>query len=82
LEVIERPIDRTEVFLCQELFLTGTAAQVTAVTQVDFRPIGEGVMGPVTSRMRKIYDDAVRGRLPRYSHWAEPVYQKEAIAVK
>jgi hypothetical protein len=39
-------------------------------------------MGPVTSRMRKIYDDAVRGRLPRYSHWAEPVYQKEAIAVK
>ena len=82
LEVVERPIDRTEVFLCQELFLTGTAAQVTAVTQVDFRPIGEGVMGPVTSRMRKIYDDAVRGRLPRYSHWAEPVYQKEAIAVK
>jgi hypothetical protein len=39
-------------------------------------------MGPVTSRMRKIYDDTVRGRLPRYSHWAEPVYLKEAIAVK
>jgi len=82
LEVIERPIDRTEVFLCDELFLTGTAAQVTAVTRVDFRPIGDGVMGPVTSRLRKIYDDVVRGRLPRYSRWAEPVYLKETIAVK
>jgi branched-chain amino acid aminotransferase len=82
LEVVERPVDRTEIFLCQELFLTGTAAQVTAVTRVDFRPIGEGVMGPITSRLRRIYDDVVRGRLPRYSQWTEPVYVKEALAVK
>lgn len=82
LEVLERPIDRTEVYLCQEFLLTGTAAQITAVTRVDFRPIGDGVMGPITTQLRKIYDDLVRGKLPRYSHWTEPVYEKEPVAVK
>ena len=81
-EVVERPIDRTEVFLCQELFLTGTAAQITAVTRVDFRPVGEGVMGPITAQLRRLYDDLVRGKLPRYSHWTQPVYEKVPVAVK
>jgi len=53
LEVLERSIDRTEVYLCEELFLTGTAAQVTAVTKVDHRPIGSGKMGPVAAEMRR-----------------------------
>jgi branched-chain amino acid aminotransferase len=74
LPVIERPIDRTEVYLCDELFMTGTAAQVTAVTRVDHRPIGAGVMGPATSRLRQLFDDAVRGRLPKYRHWNAAVY--------
>lgn len=80
LEVVERPIDRTEVYLCEELFLTGTAAQVTAVTRVDHRPIGSGDMGPVTARLRQAYQDVVRGRLPAYRDWNEPVYQKESSA--
>lgn len=80
LEVVERPIDRTEVYLCEELFLTGTAAQVTAVTRVDHRPIGSGEMGPVTARLRQAYQDVVRGRLPAYRDWNEPVYQKESSA--
>jgi branched-chain amino acid aminotransferase len=74
LEVIERPIDRTEVYLCDELFLTGTAAQVTAVTRVDHRPVGDGVMGPITARLRQLYDEVVRGQLPQYRHWNTPVY--------
>lgn len=74
LPVVERPIDRTEVYLCDELFLTGTAAQVTAVTQVDHRPVGSGVMGPVADRLRELYSQAVRGQLPRYRHWNMPVY--------
>lgn len=74
LPVVERPIDRTEVYLCDELFMTGTAAQVTVVTQVDHRPVGNGVMGPVAARLRELYAQAVRGQLPRYRHWNMPVY--------
>jgi len=73
-EVVERPIDRTEVFVCDEFFLTGTAAQVTAVTEVDRRAVGAGVMGPITARLRQMYDDLLRGRVPKYRHWIEPVY--------
>ncbi len=74
LEVIERPIDRTEVFICDEFFFTGTAAQVTAVTKVDYRPIGDGVMGPITSQLRDLFNDIVRGRNPKYKHWNVAVY--------
>lgn len=80
LQIAERPIDRTEVYLCQEFFMTGTAAQVTAITQVDHRAIGEGVMGPLTTRLRQLYDDVVRGKAPKYRHWNEPVYVKESVA--
>ncbi len=74
LKVVERPIDRTEVYLCDEFFMTGTAAQVTAVTRVDHRPIGCGEMGPVTAELRQIFDRLVRGNLPAYRHWILPVY--------
>jgi branched-chain amino acid aminotransferase len=52
LTVVERQIDRTEVYICDEFFMTGTAAQITAVTRVDHRPIGSGGMGPVTTQLR------------------------------
>lgn len=80
LEVCERPIDRTEAFICDELFLTGTAAAVTAVTHVDHQPIGDGVMGPITTKLRELYDDLVRGKLSRYHEWNEPVYLKQSVA--
>ncbi|HMB24458.1 MAG TPA: aminotransferase class IV, partial [Anaerolineales bacterium] len=69
LTVVERSIDRTEVFICEELFLTGTAAQITAVTKIDHRPIGSGVMGPVTTKLRSMYEDLVRGKNKKYEHW-------------
>ena len=74
LEVAERAIDRTELYLAEEVFLTGTGAQVTAVTRVDHRPVGPGVMGPVTRRLREVFFDVVRGRVPRYRHWCAPVW--------
>jgi branched-chain amino acid aminotransferase len=74
LKVVERPIDRTEVYLCDEFFLTGTAAQVTAVTRVDHRPIGSGTMGPVVAQLRRLFDEVVRGRHARYRRWNVPVY--------
>ncbi|MFN3742919.1 MAG: branched-chain amino acid transaminase [Anaerolineales bacterium] len=69
LTVIERSIDRTEVFICEEFFMTGTAAQVVAVTRVDHRPIGNGEMGPITARLREMFEEVVRGRNPKYAHW-------------
>ncbi len=74
--VDERPIDRTEVYLCDELFFTGTAAQITAITQVDHRPVGAGVMGPITTRLRELFNDVVRGKRPGYEEWVVPVYDK------
>ena len=69
LEVLERSIDRTEVFIAEEMFLTGTAAQVTAVTKIDHRPVGAGVMGPITTKLRVLYEDIVRGKNNKYLHW-------------
>ncbi len=76
LEVMERPIDRTEVYLCDEFFMTGTAAQITAVTQVDHRLIGSGQMGPVTAQLRQLFNDIVRGRVDKYRHWVVPVFSE------
>jgi len=73
--VEERLIDRTEVYLCEELFFTGTAAQITAITMVDHRPVGSGVMGPVTTRLRELFNDVVRGKMPTYRDWIMPVYE-------
>jgi branched-chain amino acid aminotransferase len=74
LTVLERPVDRTEVYLCEELFLTGTAAQITAVTRVDHRPVGDGKMGPISAHMYNLFQDILRGRVPKYMHWLTPVY--------
>jgi branched-chain amino acid aminotransferase len=76
LTVMERPVDRTEVYLCEELFLTGTAAQITAVTQVDHRPVADGKMGPIAGRLYYMFQDILRGRMPKYMHWLTPVYPK------
>jgi len=73
LETVERPVDRTEIYICDELFLTGSAAQITAVTRVDHRPVGTGVMGPITTQLRALFNDIVRGNHPKYSHWVETV---------
>ncbi len=67
--VIESSIDRTEVFIAEEMFMTGTAAEVTAITKVDYRPIGTGKMGPITSKLRGLYQDVIRARNPKYSAW-------------
>jgi branched-chain amino acid aminotransferase len=69
LEVQERSIDRTETFICEEMFMTGTAAQMVAVTKIDHRPVGAGTMGPVTTKLRNMFEDILRGKDKRYEHW-------------
>ena len=69
IEVMERSIDRTEAFIADEIFMTGTAAQIVAATKVDFRLVGNGVMGPVTTKLRALFDNVVHGRMPKYQQW-------------
>jgi branched-chain amino acid aminotransferase len=74
LETEVRSIDRTELYVAEEVFLCGTGAQVSPVTRIDHRPVGEGTIGPITGRIKDVYFDAVRGRLPAYTDWLRPVY--------
>lgn len=73
LKVVERSIDRTEVYVADEMFMTGTAAQVVAVTRIDHRPLGAGLMGPITTKLRSLFDDVVRAKVPKYQNWAMEV---------
>ena len=73
LEVIERRIHRSELYLADEVFLTGTAAHITPVGELDNRPIAGGEVGPLTRRLQETYFEAVSGRSPRYMHWCTPV---------
>jgi branched-chain amino acid aminotransferase len=71
--VVERSIDRTEVFIAEEMFMTGTAAEVIAVTKIDHRPVGAGKMGPITTQLRALYQDVIRARSPKYKSWSVEV---------
>jgi branched-chain amino acid aminotransferase len=79
-QVVERPIDRTEVFLAEEVFFCGTGVQVAAITRVDHRTIGDGNMGLVTKRLRDLYFDIVRGNVQSYVDWCTPVYVQEPVS--
>lgn len=74
LEVIERNVDRSELYIADEVMFCGTGVQLVAVTSVDRRPVGSGKMGPVAGELRRLYFEAVRGNLPAYRHWCTPVY--------
>jgi len=69
LDTMARPVARTELYYADEVFLTGTGAQVAPVTSIDHRAIGKGDVGPVTGKIQTLYLDAVRGRIPRYMDW-------------
>jgi branched-chain amino acid aminotransferase len=73
-EVVERPIDRTEVYLAEEAFFCGTGVQIAAITAVDHRRIGTGQLGPVTQKLRQLYFDVVRGKVAKYRELCTPVY--------
>ena len=73
LDIIEKRITRDEVYIADEAFFSGTAAEVTPIREVDNRVIGEGDRGPITEKLQTLYFDVVHGREPRYAHWLTPV---------
>jgi branched-chain amino acid aminotransferase len=68
-----RSIDRSELYVADEMFLCGTGVQISSVVEVDHRPVGSGAVGPIGRLVRDRYFDAVRGRLPEYAHWLTPI---------
>ncbi len=74
IEVVERPVDRTELYLADELFTCGTAAEITPVVSVDHYQIGDGEIGPVTRQLETLFHDVLRGEHARWAHWRTPVW--------
>jgi branched-chain amino acid aminotransferase len=74
LEVVERCIDRSELYVADEILLCGTGAQISPVVEVDRRPVGDGQVGPVVTKLQKLYFDVVRGHSAKYRSWLTPVY--------
>ncbi len=74
LKVVEREVGRTELYVVEEMFLCGTGAQVSPIVEVDRRPVGNGRIGAITSRIQQLYFEVVKGRHPKYRHWCTPVY--------
>ena len=75
-ETIERTIDRGELYIADECFLTGTAAHITPVAEIDRRKVGNGEIGEITGKLQKIYFEVIRGDNPKYLDWCTPVYKK------
>tara|TARA_B100000315_G_C14555689_1_gene578011 strand:+ start:320 stop:1237 length:918 start_codon:yes stop_codon:yes gene_type:complete len=76
IETIERPVDRGELYTADECFLTGTAAHLTPVAEIDHRQIGSGGIGEITGKLQKLYFDMIKGKIPKYLAWCTPVYKK------
>ena len=73
-QTVEREIPRTEIYFSDEVFLTGTAAEITPVISVDGKMIGDGKVGKITGKIRTIYSDIITGKNKKYSKWITPVY--------
>ena len=80
IETVERSIDRSELYTADECFLTGTAAHMTPVGEIDHRPIGNGQVGEVTRQLQDLYFDIVRGKNPKYRQWCSAVSLKPVKA--
>lgn len=77
--VVERQVDRTELYLADEVFTCGTAAEISPIVSVDKYQVGSGEIGPVTRELERVFDDVLRGSEGRYAHWRTPV--PAAVAV-
>ncbi len=73
IEIVEKRITRDEVYVADEAFFSGTAAEVTPIREYDNRTIGSGTRGEITEKLQSLYFDVVHGRVDKYAHWLSPV---------
>jgi branched-chain amino acid aminotransferase len=78
IETLEMSVDRTELYLADEVFFTGTAAHVSPVIEIDHRPVGNGKAGKVTKELQRLYFDVIKGKNPKYLNWCTPAYSRLA----
>src|SRR3712207_3902940 len=72
-ELVIRDITRAELYLADEIFMTGTAAELTPIREVDNHPVGTGKPGPITVAVQNLFEDALHGRAQQYRDWLDPV---------
>jgi branched-chain amino acid aminotransferase len=75
LTVVERSLDRTELYAADEMFFCGTGVEVTPVVEVDRRPVGSGAIGPIFTQIKDLYYAATHGTDPKRREWCTPVYE-------
>lgn len=80
LRVVERAIDRSELFCADEIFFTGTAVGVSPVIEVDRRPVGNGAVGKISAALANLYKDVATGRIQRYARWLTPCWPTRSVA--
>jgi len=80
IETVERSIDRSELYIADEVFMTGTAAHVTPIIEIDRRAVGTGAAGTISMKLQRLYFAACLGELEKYSDWVTPAYAKVANA--
>lgn len=73
LEVLERAIDRTELYFADEAFFCGTGAQIAPITKIDGRPVGNGNVGPITKKLQDLYFQVVKNKVLKYGDWCHTV---------
>jgi branched-chain amino acid aminotransferase len=72
-DVLEQPISRDQLYIAEEVFVCGTAAECIGLSEIDFRKIGDGSTGPITRAIQNVYHDAIRGKIEKYAKWCECV---------
>jgi branched-chain amino acid aminotransferase len=76
IETVERSVDRSELYVADEAFFTGTAAHVSPILEIDHRRIGNGEIGKVTKELQRLYFEVIKGKNPKYLHWCTQAYSK------
>jgi branched-chain amino acid aminotransferase len=76
IETIERPIEPDELYTADECFLTGTAAHITPIAEIDNKKIGNGRVGDIAGRLQKLYFEVIKGNNQKYLDWCTPAYKK------
>ncbi len=78
-DVLEQPISRDQLYIADEVFVCGTAAECIGLSEIDFRTIGDGKTGPITRSIQNVYHDLIRGKVEKYEDWCDYVEEKVKV---